>query len=156
MSYKAGFQNRYALGKHSEAIVLPLIKDFFKREIMPTVQQMAPHDYFCKDHTYELKTRTNSMKAYPTTMIGANKLNEDAVYLFQFTDCLAYIEYDRLKFAKYKTMVLRKYGPPVKNVLIPIEDLTVIQVAEPTTDYNHNTGRISTIPVPTIASTLDI
>ena len=135
--YRANFASRYSLGKMSEEKVLPIIKEYFKRDIIATEQEKCPYDFFCKDFKYELKTRTNSMMAYPTTMIGANKLNEDAVYLFQFTDCLAYIEYDRLKFAKYKTMVLRKYGPPVTNILIPVEDLTIIPVAKPDTNQCH-------------------
>lgn len=138
MSYRAGFQQRYSLGKMSEATVLPILKEYFKRDIIPTTQKMCAHDYFCKDYTYELKTRTNSMHCYGTTLIGANKLVPNSILVFQFTDKLAYIEYDAKKFSNYQTKVLYKYGPPVTNVLIPIEHLTVIDpVVKPDINQYH-------------------
>ena len=63
----------------------------------------------------ELKTRRNTMNAYPTTMIGYNKIIEGiklirsrkshVYFFFDFTDCLTYFEltednYERIFFAR--------------------------------------------------------
>ena len=74
------------------------------------------------------------MDKYPTTMIGYDKLEENVILLFKFTDNkIAYIEYNEEQFKNYKVELFTKYTVPKKNIYIPIEDLTVI-------DYCHCQG----------------
>jgi len=80
--------------------LLPVIKDFFKKEIIEIENKYSAFDYECDECYYELKTRTNNYKKYPTTMIGRNKIeaNKDIILLFKYTDCLTYIKYEKELF----------------------------------------------------------
>jgi len=52
---------------------------------------------------YEIKSRNNTYKKYPTTMVGynkiefANKLSKSVYFVFKFTDGIYYYEYDKTK-----------------------------------------------------------
>jgi len=125
--YKSGFNQRYAIGKASEEAILPVIIKYFARDIVPTIKKTDKFDYKCCDYNYELKTRTNCLKQYPTTMIGTNKLDTNSVLLFKFTDCLAYINYDADRFANYETKFFTMYDEPTSHTYIPIKDLIIIE-----------------------------
>ncbi len=126
--YRANFANRYAFGKKNELEILPKLIKYFARDIQPTIKKTDKFDYKCTEYNYELKTRTNCLKQYPSTMIGSNKLETNSVLLFKFTDCLCYINYDANKFASYETRLFTKYDTdPVEHTYIPIKDLTVIE-----------------------------
>ena len=126
--YRAGYSNRYAIGKQSEATVLPIIKDYFKREIKPTEDKYNEFDFKDETYNYELKTRTNKMLQYPTTMTTLNKCKANSVLLFKYTDCLAYIEYDEERFKKYDVKNYTRYEDKHarEHIFIPVQDLTVI------------------------------
>jgi len=125
--YRANFANRYAIGKASEEAVLPTIIKYFAREIVPTIKKTDKFDYKCPEYNYELKTRTNSMNTYSTTMIGSNKLTTNSVLLFKFTDKLCYINYDAERFANYETKFFTMYDEPTSHTFIPIKDLIIIE-----------------------------
>ena len=125
--YKKDFNNRYNKGKEAENLVLPIIRDYFKRDIVATTLKTDRYDYTCSNYKYELKTRSNVMDKYPTTMIGYDKLEENVILLFKFTDNkIAYIEYNEEQFKNYKVELFTKYTVPKKHIYIPIEDLTLI------------------------------
>tara|TARA_R110000868_G_scaffold247024_1_gene503520 strand:+ start:205 stop:603 length:399 start_codon:yes stop_codon:yes gene_type:complete len=123
----------YKYGKQQEEKVLPVITEYFKRAITSTEGQYAKYDYVDDSTNYELKSRTNKMKAYPTTMITCNKFNDLAkplILIFNFTDALAYIEYDAEKFSTYTTSLFSRAGccwDEKAHVYIPVEHLSVIK-----------------------------
>lgn len=126
--YRANFVNRYAVGKASEEAILPTLIKYFARDITATTDKYNKFDFKCEQYNYELKTRTNCLKQYSTTMIGSNKLETNSVLLFKFTDCLAYIQYDADKFAKYEKRLFTKYDTePIEHTYIDIKDLIIIE-----------------------------
>lgn len=68
--------------------------------------------------SYELKCRRNTKNAYPTTIIPVHKVrNVDTpqYFVFQFTDALCYIQYDKdifKGFSKRMISVYRNGAPP--------------------------------------------
>ena len=125
--YKKDFHYRYNKGKEAESAVLPLIIEYFKRDIKPTTNKLDRFDFTCSNYKYELKSRNNIFSKYPTTMIAVDKLEENVILLFKFTDDkLAFIEYNEEQFNKYKVELFTKYAVPKKHIYIPICDLTLI------------------------------
>jgi hypothetical protein len=126
------FENSYRYGKKQETKVLPLINDYFRRKITAYTERWAKHDYFDElDYQYELKSRTNKLTTYPDTMITFNKITGDKplILLFNYTDCLAYIEYNPEQFSKYKKNMFSRAQieeDEKEHVYIPISDLTII------------------------------
>jgi hypothetical protein len=127
------WQKSYEYGKQQEQKVLPILKEYFKREIQATPGQYSKYDFTDDLYNYECKSRTNRRATYPTTMITFNKLPSDAdkplILIFNFTDCLCFIEYKREKFALYETNMFSRLGLPFDekpHAFIPIEDLTEI------------------------------
>jgi hypothetical protein len=112
--------------------LLPVIKDFFKKEIIEINNKYSPFDYECNECYYELKTRTNTLKKYPTTLIGRNKIeaNKDIILIFKYTDCLTYINYNKELF---DTFEIKKFDRNVREgnkkdyIYIPIEHLKIIE-----------------------------
>jgi hypothetical protein len=128
MSYRSQYKQRYSFGKQSEADILPIIKEYFKREIKQTEDKYNEFDFKDDEYNYELKTRTNIMHAYPTTMTTLNKCKDKSILLFKYLDCLAYIEYDENKFKYYDTKMYTRYEDKHKrdHIFIPIKDLIII------------------------------
>jgi hypothetical protein len=126
--YRAQYAQRYTLGKQSESDILPILKDYFKREITPTEGQYNEFDFKDETYNYELKTRTNKMTQYPTTMTTLNKCKPNSILLFKYTDQLAFIEYDQERFKNYEVFQYTRYEDKCKrdHILIPIQDLTII------------------------------
>jgi hypothetical protein len=127
--YRAGYKQRYAIGKQSETQILPIIKEYFKRDIKQTEDKYNEFDYKDEIHQYELKTRTNKMNQYPTTMTTYNKCKPNSILLFKYTDCLAYIEYDEERFKQYEVAKYTRYEDRQKrdHIFIPVKDLTIIK-----------------------------
>lgn len=126
------YPNSYKFGKLEEQIVLPILKEHFKREIKPYEERYAKHDFFDEEYNYEVKSRTNTLKKYPTTMITADKVAGDKklIFLFNFVDSLAYIEYNEEQFNKYQKINFsraRIEADEKPHFFIPIEDLTIIK-----------------------------
>jgi len=111
--------------------LLPIIKEYFKKDIVEIENKLSTFDYMCDSCVYELKTRTNELNKYPTTLIGTNKLISDKeIYLiFKFTDCLTYIKYDRDLFSSFE---IKKFNRNTKSLIkqdyiyIPIKHLIKI------------------------------
>jgi len=116
-----------------EEKVLPVIRSYFSQDIQASVSDTAKYDFFDEEQFYELKSRTNTLKHYPTTMITQNKTtNNDKplTLLFNFTDCLAYINYDEEKFKQYEIQSFsraRLEWDEKPHLYIPVEHLSVIK-----------------------------
>lgn len=127
------WNSSYKYGKAQEEKILPIIKDYFGGEITATDGQYAKYDFIDPEYNYELKSRTNKMTAYPTTMITCNKLVDTSKklrLLFNFTDCLAYTLYDAETFSKYTTAPFSRLGccwDEKEHIYIPVEHLTIIK-----------------------------
>jgi len=89
------------LGVEAEEAVKPILELFFKVKLTKTDKY---HYFdFIDDNLiyYELKSRSNKYNQYPTTMVGANKvdmlntLNKIGIFVFLFTDGLYYYKYDK-------------------------------------------------------------
>ena len=93
------WNNSYEYGKVQEDKVYPVIKEYFDADtITQSKGQYAKYDYIGVGVNYELKSRTNKYDAYPTTMLTCNKFpttkDTRLICLFNFTDKLAFIEYE--------------------------------------------------------------
>lgn len=128
MTYRAQYSNRYNFGKQSEKDVLPIIKEYFKREIIQTEDKYNEFDFKDDIYNYELKTRTNKLEQYPTTMTTLNKCKKNSILLFKYTDHLAFIEYEEDKFKDYDVVKYTRYEDKHKrdHIFIPIKDLIII------------------------------
>lgn len=126
------YEQSYRFGKVQEQRILPVIRQFFNTDIQEYPDRFAHHDFFDDKTDYELKSRTNSKNAFPDTMITMDKmmnLEKPLVLLFNYRDCLCYINYDADKFAGYrKQMFARSQRDCDKkeHLFIPITDLEMI------------------------------
>ena len=123
----------YTFGTKQEDLVLPKIKEYFKRDIKKSEDKYAKSDYFDDDYFYEMKSRTNNYSKYPTTMITQDKIREDKplILLFNFTDGIYYIKYDKEKFLTYEQKMFSRANlewNEKNHLYIPITDLQPITV----------------------------
>jgi len=123
----------YTFGTEQEDLVLPKIKEYFKRDIKKSEDKYAKSDYFDDDYFYEMKSRTNNYSKYPTTMITQDKIREDKplILLFNFTDGIYYIKYDKEKFLTYEQKMFSRANlewNKKNHLYIPITDLQPITV----------------------------
>jgi hypothetical protein len=129
----ASYKNDRINGMRAEDAVLPVIREYFKRDISRKTSRYCKYDYECTEYKYELKSRSNEYRKYPTTIIGIDKLVSDMmIFLFSFTDGLYYIEYEKELFDKFEIQkYVRHPRFGIKDVekdhlFIPIEELTLI------------------------------
>jgi len=127
------YEREYQLGSLHEQKVLPIIRDYFQRDIEKIPHRFAKHDFECPDFTYELKSRRVHKDSFPDTIIGCDKvemLQKPLVMLFNFVDCLCYCEYDSQVFEGYKKKLFGRLDRPVCeskiHIHIPIDRLTEI------------------------------
>lgn len=119
-------------GEQQEAVVLPIIREYFKRDIKCAESRFSPYDFYDEEGmTYELKSRSNRFSQYPTTMITADKVKEGrpVTFLFRFTDGVYFIRYDPNKFKNYHCQDFSRAGVrwnEKPHFYIPIQDLTLI------------------------------
>mgnify|MGYP003669631707 CR=1 FL=1 len=129
------WENSYKYGERKEEALLPVLREYFGKEIMRSKGgRYAKYDYADEKFNYELKSRTNKMERYPTTMITRNKVegnaDKDLILLFNFTDCLAYIQYEAEQFKNYSTENFSRLGATFDekpHLYIPIEHLKIIK-----------------------------
>jgi hypothetical protein len=101
----ASFKNDYSFGTNNEDNVLEKItKHFNDGVIKKSVNKFSKYDYKGDKYYYELKSRNNNYKTYPTTLIPYNKImeNKQQYFLFDFKDGLYYIEYNKDVFSKFE------------------------------------------------------
>ena len=130
------WENSYKYGERKEEALLPVLQDYFGKEIIRSKGgRFAKYDYSDEKFNYELKSRTNKMEQYPTTMITKNKVegsdaDKDLILLFNFTDKLAYIQYEAEQFEQYTTESFSRLGASwdeKPHLYIPVEHLKIIK-----------------------------
>ena len=127
------YQQDLKLGLGNEDLVYDKIKIKYGDSLVKT-KRWNKIDYYNDDVIIELKTRRNKYSAYPTTMIGKNKIDhmlesgKTAVGCFSFTDGLYFIEIDKEKIDKFELKQGGRFdrGRPELNqyYYIPIDMLT--------------------------------
>lgn len=126
------FKQDYYFGLDQEEKVLPIIRNFFNRDIQKSINKFERFDYSDEKYKYELKSRNNTYNKYLTTLICADKISKNSIFLFNFLDGLYYIKYRKSKFNKFekKLFVRNKrydYNDKQKDyIYIPIEYLKKI------------------------------
>jgi hypothetical protein len=131
MSFRADYQ----FGITCQSKLLSTFDTYFKDNLKETTGKYDPFDYEGDTASYELKSRNNTYRKYPTTCIGTDKINpthpKTQVYLFHFTDGNYFIKYNKSLFDTFETKLFRRYRPSVNDkeklyTYIPIECLTHI------------------------------
>jgi hypothetical protein len=126
------FQRDYQYGIQQQTKILPQLEGFFKDELKEATDKFAKYDYEGLTTSYELKSRNNKKDTYPTTCLPADKVCEShtkkQVYLFNFTDGLYYIPYDKGVFDTFEKKPFRRYRQGVNDkekdyLYIPVESL---------------------------------
>jgi hypothetical protein len=107
------FIQDYKYGISKQTVILSHIKKFFNDDTIKELEsKFSKHDYIGTGKTFELKSRTNTSYLYPDTLLPADKIldtNDKQIFLFNFTDKLAYIEYDKTLFNKFKCVPFRRH-----------------------------------------------
>lgn len=130
------FPQSYEIGKREESKVLPIIRDFFNRDIFQILDKWSKFDFEDNETIYELKTRTNSKTKYSTTLMTCNKVtNEkrDLIFLFQFTDELCFIPYEKRLFDTFEKKPYSRINAEYDKkdyYFIPIEHLQSIKMCD--------------------------
>ena len=137
MNNRNSLQNDIQFGLASEAVVLKRLESYFGEGIIKTKSKFAKYDGKSETKSYEIKTRRNTMRAYPTTIIPSKKIegavDGGVVFVFQFVDCLCYIVYNEKDFHNFKRKEITYYRDgiepkPVNHIEIPIEQLIEIKM----------------------------
>lgn len=131
---RGSFKVDLEYGLEREKLVLEKIKKFFNDDtISKTTDRFCKYDFISSTCKYELKSRKNKYRAYPTTIIPTHKAieNDKLIFLFNFVDGLYYIEYDRETFDRFNTFEMKdmragRYGEIALHYSIPIELLREI------------------------------
>ena len=124
------YKDSYKFGKEQELRVLPVLIEYFKKDIKPYLAQYDKHDLFSDDWNFEVKSRKVSLACYRDTMITMNKLvgEKPLVLVFNFTDCITYIHYEEELFKTFRTELFGREGSEEKqHVFIPIDKLILIK-----------------------------
>jgi len=129
------FKKDYSFGKDKETEILKILKIKFNENITTSINQFERYDFKDDKYYYELKSRNNKYSDYPTTLIEKGKvINENIIFLFNFTDGLYYIKYKKSKFDKFecKEFVRHKRidfnDKPKLYYFIPINKLKKIDI----------------------------
>lgn len=123
-------------GLSAEEKVINQLSLKFNENIKKTEDQYCRYDALGESGTkYEIKTRRVRMNAYPDTIIPVHKTAVEGrlVFVFNFTDKLAYIVYNETDFRGYKisnVSAVRKGGvrTSIPHYHIPIDRLLVLDI----------------------------
>lgn len=129
------FTEDYAFGTQKEDDITITLNNFFNDELVKPENKKSKYDFKGKETYYEVKSRTNSYNQYPTTMIAQNKIfTDNQIFVFNFTDGIYYIKYDKEIFDTFERKPFKRAGrPDIKTfeslyIYIPIEQLTKIKI----------------------------
>lgn len=136
-STERSLANDLKFGLDNEANIIDLLNTTFGETFVNTKDkygdQYYPYDFEGdKGCCVELKSRRNTYRAYPTTIVPVSKVLEfnpnRQMFVFQFTDGFYYIQYEATKFNTYETKLIstqRKgiVDKPKPHFLIPVGDL---------------------------------
>ena len=122
-----------AFGRAQETLLLPRIRAHFDDAIEAEGGAFTRNDFSGEKYKYELKSRTSTYAAYPTTLLPEDKVfQENQIFLFNFTDGLYYITYNKEKFDTFEKKIFQRrrradyYDAPKMYYYIPITELTKI------------------------------
>ena len=97
------FKDDYAFGIEQEDKILPLVSKYFNDDIIKSPSKTSKYDYIGTKNYYEVKSRKNKHDAFPTTIIGANKVFcDNQIFIFNFIDGIYYIPYDVKLFETFE------------------------------------------------------
>lgn len=92
-------------GTKQEIKQLKKITTFFNDNLRKSEKKYQRWDFEGDTHIYELKSRNNKLYHYPDTLIAEDKIlspkqlnGKKQIFLFNFTDGIYYIEYDKNVF----------------------------------------------------------
>lgn len=103
------FRQDYLFGKNQEKALIETIKKYFADDIITNENPFSIADFRGTEYNYELKSRTNALADYPTTLLPANKIfNDKHIFLFNFTDGLYYITYEKELFDTFEKKPFRR------------------------------------------------
>ena len=127
--------NDLAFGLGNEKTVIEKLEKYFNESITQYAEKYSKYDAFSDSAKYEIKSRRNSIGRYETTLITIKKVeNVEGLlrFVFLFTDCLSYIEYDKDLFDTFEKSNITYYrvgglNQPVKHILIPTKYLIKIE-----------------------------
>jgi hypothetical protein len=132
------FKEDLIFGTNAEDEIFEILKT--KYDDIERTSAYSTFDYKTKSEKLkiELKTRRNKSDAYPTTMIGLNKIKKcndpDTTYLFifKFTDQTLFIKYNVEIFNKFENKIGGRYdrkrsGELSNYIYIPITSLTPLE-----------------------------
>ena len=118
---------KYQFGIEQEKLKFPTMKKIFGNDVRMTATK-ARVDFYSSTKLIEMKSRTCASYRYDTTWIttdkGQHNTTKEIYFVFNFTDKLMYIKFDRDLFSTYKHS-LNEWGKD--NWDIPINDLTFIE-----------------------------
>jgi hypothetical protein len=97
------FFQDYSFGIEQEDHILPLVSKYFNDNIVKSPVKNSIYDYIGTKNYYEVKSRKNKYDAFPTTIIGANKVfSDNQIFIFNFLDGIYYIQYDEKLFETFE------------------------------------------------------
>ena len=132
---RGSFRVDLEYGLIRENNVLEKIRKYFNDDtISKTKDRFSKYDFESQTCKYELKSRKNTYRAYPTTIIPCNKIVDGKlIFLFNFIEDLYFIEYDKETFDRFEKIEMRdyragRYGQTALHFAIPIDLLTQIKI----------------------------
>jgi hypothetical protein len=127
------FENDYKFGLDQQQKIIPILNHCFTTKLIQYEGQYSKHDYYDDNATYELKSRKVKFNTYPTTLLTANKITSNKkqhlIFIFNFTDKIAIIKYNKKRFNKYEKKMYSRINEEYDEkeyYFIPIEDLLVV------------------------------
>jgi hypothetical protein len=119
-------------GFAQESQVIDKLSTHFNETCEPT-SRYCRYDAISPTKKFEIKSRRNKHDTYPTTLIPVDKteIEGELYFVFNFTDGLYFIEYNKERFEKYEVRdigAVRGGGVYTlkPHYLIDVADLTVI------------------------------
>ena len=120
-------------GVDNELQLKPILEKHFATTLTKTTDKYCPWDFDDLNGVkYEIKTRRCYSFTYPTTIIGKDKLRNNTIFVFAFTDGAYFIRYDSALFDTFSQKDISynrgsqgKISPKL-HIEIPIRYLTHI------------------------------
>jgi hypothetical protein len=118
-------QHKYGVAQEKK--VLPILKEHFSSDIKPYGEWNSKHDFYDDDFNYELKSRTVKSTSFRDTLLPIDKIagDKNLMFIFNYTDCLGFIVYDKEKFDNYEKKCIG--GETKVHYMIPVRDLELIK-----------------------------
>ena len=125
-------ENDLIFGLKQEEEIINIINNKFNDNIKKCNNKFSKYDFIGSKYCYELKSRRNNYRTYPTTIIAEDKIENKIIFLFKFIDGLYYIKYRPHIFNDFEKKQFRRTDRGScdlqKNyIYIPIEKLKLIE-----------------------------